>query len=249
MSELKNQRVLVTGAAQGIGRRIAETLAEAGASVALADLQADRAQEVADLLVGAGHRAVSVPVDITDPRSATSAVASAAAGLGGIDALVNNAGLDAPRGSAWEISEEHWEEVIRIDLTGAWWCTKAIIPLLRRQRRGRIVFISSIAARMGDSVTSPAYAAAKAGLIGLTVSLSAQLESDGVLVNTITPGPTGDTGQPMSLERRREYESTHPLGTGGAQPIADGVRYLLGPGGDWLSGSVLNISGGQFRGL
>jgi 3-oxoacyl-[acyl-carrier protein] reductase len=102
---------------------------------------------------------------------------------------------------------------------------------------------------MGDLVTSPAYAAAKAGLIGLTVSLSAQLEGDGILVNAITPGPTGDTGRPMAPERRRDYDAAHPLGTGGAQPIADGVRHLLGPGGAWTSGSVLNISGGQLRGI
>jgi len=247
--ELEGRRVIVTGAAQGIGRRTAQVLAQAGAAVALADIRASAAQAAADAMAAQGHRAIAVECDIADPSSAEHLARTVRDQLGGIDGLVNNAGIDAPPGTAWDITPDDWNRVIDVDLNGAWWCTRAVLPVMRAQRHGRIVFISSLAARMGNADISPAYGTAKAGLIGLTVALSAQVEADGILVNAITPGPTGDTGQPMSAEEKAGYLRSHPLGFGGAQPVADGVRFLLGPSGDWLSGSVLNISGGEFRGI
>lgn len=247
--ELQGRRVIVTGAAQGIGRRIAEVLAQAGASVALADILVAEAQAVADDLVARGHRAIAVECDVADPAAAQRAAWTVGNELGGIDGLVNNAGLDAPPGTAWDITTHDWRRVIDVNLNGAWWCTRAVLPAMREQRYGRIVFISSIAARMGNADITPAYGTAKAGLIGLTVALSAQVEAEGILVNAITPGPTGDTGRAMSAGDQADYLRSHPLGFGGTQPIADGVRFLLGPSGDWLSGSVLNISGGEFRGI
>jgi 3-oxoacyl-[acyl-carrier protein] reductase len=121
--------------------------------------------------------------------------------------------------------------------------------MMMKQKKGRIVFISSLAARLGSSRHSPAYATAKAGLVGLTVSLSSQMEEFGVLVNAITPGPTGNTGYPTADEVKQAYLAQQPLGFGGPAPIAEGVLYLLSSAGDWMSGSVLNISGGLFRGL
>ncbi|TIM17557.1 MAG: SDR family oxidoreductase, partial [Mesorhizobium sp.] len=91
----------------------------------------------------------------------------------------NNAGLDAPHGQAGMIDEAHWRHVIEVDLNGAWWCSRAVIPAMMESRAGRIIFISSLAARVGSPTLSPAYATAKAGLIGLTVSLSSQLEPHG----------------------------------------------------------------------
>jgi 3-oxoacyl-[acyl-carrier protein] reductase len=217
--------------------------------MAVADIRASDAQAVADALAAGGHRAIAVECDIADPSSAEQLARTVRDEFGGVDGLVNNAGIDAPPGTAWDITEHDWARVIDVNLSGAWWCTRAVLPVMRAQRYGRIVFISSVAARMGNADISPAYGAAKAGLIGLTVALSAQVEADDILVNAITPGPTGDTGRPMSADERADYLRSHPLGFGGAQPVADGVRFLLGPSGDWLSGSVLNISGGEFRGI
>lgn len=250
MSELEGRVVIVTGAARGIGRSVAESLAQHGARIIVADLLADEATEAAEYLGAQGGEAMAVTVNIAEPSSVEQMVAAATEHFGRVDALVNNAGLDAPRGVPWEIDEAHWRRVIDVDLNGAWWCTRAVLPKMMEQRYGRIVFISSIAARQaGSSHTSPAYATAKAGLLGLTIALSAQVESYNVLVNAITPGPTGSTGTPFSDAGREAYVATHPLGFGGAQPIADGVLYLLSPSGDWLSGMVLNISGGEFRGM
>ena len=112
-----------------------------------------------------------------------------------------------------------------------------------------MVIISSVAARAGSQIYSPAYAAAKAGLLGLTVGLAVQLEPFGILVNAITPGPTGSTGTPLTETERSEYIAAHPLGFGGAQPIADAVTYLLKGSGDWVSGAVMNVNGGDWRGI
>jgi NAD(P)-dependent dehydrogenase (short-subunit alcohol dehydrogenase family) len=240
--------VVVTGAAQGVGEKTARVLTDRGATVVLADFNVALVEGVAAQLPS-DSGAVAVSVDISKPASVRAMVDTVIERFGRVDALVNNAGIDAPPGFAGDIDEQHWNDIISVNLSGAWWCIQAVLPHMLRARRGRIVNISSLAARSGSQRYSPAYAASKAGLLGLTVGLAAQLESYGILVNAITPGATGDTGTPMLDDERAELEASFPLGTGGAQPIADAVAYLLERSGDWVSGSVLNVSGGQLRGI
>jgi NAD(P)-dependent dehydrogenase (short-subunit alcohol dehydrogenase family) len=166
---------------------------------------------------------------------------------GRVDVLVNNAGIDAPPGAAWEIDADHWRRVIDTNLSGAWWCTSAVLEHMRERGSGRIIFISSGSARIGDPVISVAYNASKAGLIGLTIALSVHVERFGILVNAIAPGYTG-TGQPLSRAERAAYDAAHPLGIVGPGPIADACVYLASSSGDWISGAVLNVSGGWWRG-
>jgi len=249
MSQLADSVIVVTGAAQGIGECIARTLAADGATLLLADIQDAKVADVAAALRASGARAESVPVDIASPSAAAAMVEAGLRLFGRIDALVNNAGIDAPRGRAWEIDEPHWRRLIDVDLSGPWWCTRAVLPHMMARRRGKIVLISSVVARLGSPWASPAYAAAKAGLLGLTVSLSVQLEPYGIRVNAITPGTIGTTGTPMTEAERAAYLATHPLGFGGPQPVADAVQFLLRPSGDWLSGAVLNVTGGRLRGM
>jgi NAD(P)-dependent dehydrogenase (short-subunit alcohol dehydrogenase family) len=118
---------------------------------------------------------------------------------------------------------------------------------MMQQRSGRIVFISSGSARIGDPGISVAYNASKAGLIGLTIGLSVHLEPFGILVNAIAPGYTG-TGEPMSEEERAAYDAAHPLGIVGPEPVARACVYLASEGGNWITGAVLNVSGGWWRG-
>ncbi|CAN7634467.1 SDR family NAD(P)-dependent oxidoreductase [Brucella pseudogrignonensis] len=249
MSVLQDQVVVVTGAARGIGQAIANVVARDGAHVIVADILADEGEAVAEAIRAAGGEATAMTLDITQPDQVADLVKRILNRFGRIDGLVNNAALDAPQGFAWEVDTEDWRRVIEVDLNGAWYCSRAVIPAMRAAKRGRIVFISSIAARQGSPHLSPAYSTAKAGLIGLTISLSAQLEADGILVNAVTPGPTGNTGSPYSEASKNAYLASHPLGFGGAQPIADAVAFLLGPASCWTSGAVFNISGGHFRGI
>jgi NAD(P)-dependent dehydrogenase (short-subunit alcohol dehydrogenase family) len=246
--ELEGQVAIVTGAAQGIGRRIAETLAGDGASVVIADLQEEKAGEVAAAIREGGGEAGAVAVDVRDPARCEAMVAFALEHYGRVDLLVNDAGIDAPPGEAWTIDEDHWRRVIDTNLSGQWWCAKAVIPHMKERGSGRIVFISSGSARIGEHDISVAYNASKAGLIGLTVGLSVHLERFGILVNALAPGPTG-TGQPMTERQRVAYAEQFPLGLGGPQPVADACLFLARSSGDWISGAVLNVSGGWVRGV
>lgn len=244
---LTGKVALVTGAAQGIGLCIARFLAGDGAITVLADIQAAKATHAASELTEQGLRAAGLAIDITDSVSVRNAVDSVIQAFGAVDVLVNNAGIDAPPGLAWELGDEHWKTIVDTDLTGAWLCSKAVIPHMIRRGSGRIIFISSIASRRGSQHVSVAYNAAKAGLLGLAIGLSAQLERHGIRVNAITPGPTG-TGRPMSPEARRAQNAEFPLGVGGPEPVAHACLYLARASGDWVSGSVLNVSGGRWRG-
>lgn len=249
MTALKGSVVLVTGAGRGIGAEIAARLVAAGARVMLADIDEAAAAATSRRLADEGGDVGQTYVDIGSPETARAMVAATIERFGALDSLVNNAGIDAPRGTALDTDEADWRRIIDVNLSGAWWCIDAVLPHMVERKAGRIVTISSLAARLGSERYSPAYSAAKAGLLGLTVALAVQLEPHGILVNAITPGATGSTGTPMLPEERSDLERSFPLGTRGAGPIADGVRYLLDSSGDWLSGVVLNVSGGQLRGM
>ena len=239
---IENQSTVVTGAAQGIGECVARTLSRAGAKLLLADIQEEKVAAVASDL-----GCESIRVDVADPESAENMIAKAMTVSGGIDALVNIAGIDAPYVDALEVTPEHWRELIDVDLNGQWWCTAAALPHMVKQGAGRIVMISSVAALSGSPTISPAYSAAKSGLIGLVVGLSANVEKHGILVNAIAPGHIGTTGTPTPPDQEAAYLAAYPLGNGGPQPVADAVVYLLGDSGRWISGAVMNVSGGFIR--
>lgn len=245
---LAGRVVVVTGAAQGVGECVARTLAEEGATLMLADIQEEKVAAVAADLRGGGADAASAFVDVAERRLARELVDRTLALHGAVDAIVLCGGIDAPPGDAWELDEQQWRSVVDVDLTGQWWCAEAVLPHMLERRTGRIVFISSVVARIGNARFSPAYAAAKGGLIGLTVQLSAQVERYGVLVNCVAPGALG-TGTPVLHDERAAYEAQFPLGIVGPQPVADAIVYLLASSGDWISGSVLNVSGGRVRGI
>lgn len=239
---IRGQSVVVTGAAQGIGECVARTLSDAGAKLLLADIQEEKVAGVAAEL-----GCESIGVDVADPKSAESMIERAMTLTRRIDALINIAGIDAPYIDALDVTPEHWRKLIDVDLNGQWWCTAAALPHMVKQGSGRVVMISSIAALAGSPSISPAYSAAKSGLIGLVVGLSTNVEKYGVLVNAIAPGHIGTTGTPTPPEQEAQYLAAYPLGSGGPQPVADAVMYLLGDSGKWISGAVMNVSGGFIR--
>ena len=224
---LAGRVVIVTGAAGGIGSCIARAFQANGASLMLADIRAEEVSALAASLEGAR----AVHVDITDPDSARHMAAAAVEAFGGIDVLVSCAGLDAPPGCAWEMEDAHWRRVIDADLSGSWWCAKAVIPHMIGRPSPRIIFISSVASRRANLTTTVAYNAAKAGINGLTIGLAKQLERHGILVNAVAPGPTGNTGEPMTAEQMEAENAIYPLGFGGPEPVAEACLYLAGQGG------------------
>jgi NAD(P)-dependent dehydrogenase (short-subunit alcohol dehydrogenase family) len=242
------KRTLITGASGGIGSEIARCFAAKGAPICLADIRLDSAEELAREIARAGGTATAVRVDIRDPASVARMVGQAVDALGHIDVLVHCAGLDAPRGVAWELDDrDHWDRIIDVDLSGAWRCACAVIPHMLAQGSGRIIFMGSVAGRRGSTSASVAYSAAKAGIHGLTMALARQLESGGILVNAVAPGPTG-TGEPMTEMERLQDEKASALPIVGPRPVADACLYLAGESGDWITGTILNVSGGRWHG-
>lgn len=245
--DLVGKVVFLTGAAGGIGWSIARALIEAGISIVALDRDGGRLAALSRELAPLGGLIETRVCDVTDQPAVDAAAAAAIRNLGRIDALVHCAGKDAPPGRAWEEPADHWRDIIDVDLNAVWWCTRAVLPHMISRSAGRIVLISSVAGRMPTAHASVAYNAAKAGINGLTIALSAQVEKFGVLVNAIAPGPTG-TGAAMTPAEREAYKAVNALGEGGPEPVAHACLYLLGPGGDWVSGTILNVSGGRYRG-
>jgi NAD(P)-dependent dehydrogenase (short-subunit alcohol dehydrogenase family) len=245
--ELDGSVAVVTGGAGGIGRAVARALAADGASVVIADIDSAGAEREAERLRADGLAAEAIALDVARPGSARAMAREVIDRHGRIDILVNIAALDAPAGLAWEIDEDHWNRVIDVDLTGQWWCTRAVLPQMMEQRSGRIIFMSSVSARIGDIDITVAYSAAKAGLMGLTVALSVHLQQYGIRVNAIAPGATGTTGTPMTERQRLEAEAG-PFGLMGPEPVADACLYLARRSGDHITGTVMNVSSGMWRG-
>ncbi|WP_164758023.1 SDR family oxidoreductase [Mesorhizobium sp. M7D.F.Ca.US.004.01.2.1] len=245
--KLKGQVVLVTGAVGGIGRSVSQALANAEMSIVAIDKDSEGLASLAKDLGVPANQLVTFTCDITDQPMVDAVVEAAVEKLGRIDALVHCAGLDAPAGFAWNEPANHWLKILDVNLNGAWWLTRAVLPKMIARGGGRIILVSSVAARSPTGRASVAYNAAKAGINGLTIGLSAQVEQYGILVNAIAPGPTG-TGTAMTASELETYLSAYPLGEGGPAPVANACLYLLGDGGDWISGAILNVSGGRYRG-
>ena len=186
---LQGRVALVTGSAQGIGAAIAQGLSEAGAKVAIGDLNGDRAAERAAAITAAtGNPTMAVAMDVSDSANVASAVAKVAAELGPIDVLVNNAGIDVIK-LFIESTEDEWDRVIAVNLKGTIICCRAVIDSMIERGGGRIVCIASDAGRVGSS-TEAVYSATKGGVIAFTKTLARELARYQINVNCVCPGPT-----------------------------------------------------------
>jgi 3-oxoacyl-[acyl-carrier protein] reductase len=245
VGKLDGRVALVTGAGRGIGRGIALGFAAEGASIAVVDRDGNGAEGVAAEIEAAGGRAVAVNADVAAPEQVDAAAARAIDELGGIDVLVNNAGIDSVSPIA-EMPLELWREMIDVNLTGVFLCSRAVAPTMIERRRGRIINMSSQLALKG-TVDMSHYCAAKAGVLGLTKALALELAPYGITVNAIAPGPI-DTDMlralPESwLERKR---SELPLGRfGRVEEIVPTALLLASDDGAYYTGSTLNVSGGD----
>jgi 3-oxoacyl-[acyl-carrier protein] reductase len=246
MGKLTGRVAIVTGAASGIGRGIAEAFAVEGAAVAVADKNEHGAQTVSEEIAAGGGRAIAVYVDVTDEALVTAMVERVLAELGGgIDVLVNNAGIngDAP---LVEMSLATWRHMIDVNLTSMFLCTRAVLPTMIAQRSGRIINMGSQLALIGGDRMAH-YTAAKAGVHGLTKALAHELAPHNINVNTIAPGPIEtpllDGISEDWLEKKR---SEMPFGRfGRVEEIAPTAVLLASDGGSFYTGATLNVSGGD----
>jgi len=244
MSRLAGRRALITGAASGIGAAIAEAFAREGAAVALNDLvESERLRAVGERC---GVRAALAPGDVSDVAGAGAAVRAAGEALGGVDVLVNCAGI-ATESPVEAMDVELWDEMIRVDLRSAFLCSRAVLPGMLAAGDGRIVSLASQLAIKG-AVGLAHYSAAKAGVIGFTKSLAQEVAARGVLVNAIAPGPI-ETPLLDGLDEdwKRAKRAELPLGRFGRPEEVAPTAVLLAsaPDGNLYVGQVLGPNSGD----
>src|SRR5574338_1679926 len=242
---LQGRTAIVTGAAQGIGRAIAECLAQAGADIAVADLDPGRSVETVDSVEKLGRRSLNIKGNVADANETKAMVEQVLKAWGKVDILVNNAGITRD-GLLLRMKEEDWNLVLQINLNGTFNCTKAVLQPMTKQRYGRIVNIASIVGAMGN-VGQANYAASKAAVIGFTKTVAREYASRAVTVNAVAPGfiDTAMT-QGLSPDVKEVLQKQIPLGRLG-QPgdIAAAVRFFASDEAAYITGQVLHVNGGM----
>jgi 3-oxoacyl-[acyl-carrier protein] reductase len=243
MQELTGKVALVTGGNRGIGRGIAEQLAQAGARVAVVARAADRAEAVAAELPGDGHRGYGC--DVASSEAVGALVRQVEAELESLDILVNNAGVTGDN-LLMRLSDAEWDRVLDTNLKGAFNTIRAATRGMMRRRDGRIINITSVVGITGNAGQAN-YAASKAGLVGLTKSVAKELASRNILCNAIAPGfiETEMTAE-LGEKTREALLSRIALGRlGRSEEIASVVRFLAGPGSAYITGQVIVVDGGM----
>lgn len=242
---LEGKTAIVTGAAQGIGRAIAEALAREGADVAVCDLDPGRSQEAVATIAATGRRALNVKVNVADWDDVKAMVDQVVKEWGKVDILVNNAGITRD-GLLVRMKEEDWNLVLQVNLNGTFHCTKAVLQPMAKQRFGRIVNIASIVGAMGNAGQAN-YAASKAAVIGFTKTVAREYASRGITVNAVAPGFI-DTAMTQGLpaEVKDTLLKQIPLGRlGRPADIADAVAFLVSERAAYITGHILHVNGGM----
>jgi 3-hydroxybutyrate dehydrogenase len=248
-------RALVTGGGRGIGRAVALDLARGGAAVAVAARTRSEVEAVASLLQGQGARAVALTVDVTDPDSVRATFAAAREALGGIDILVNGAGV-APTAPLARTSDAVWRQALETNLSGTFYCLREALPEMTARGWGRVVNIASIAGKTGYPYIA-AYAASKHGVLGLTRCAALEVASAGVTVNAVCPGyvdtPMLDAGVARIVEktgltaeeaRQRLADMSPQKRLYTPEEVSALVVFLCGDAAAGINGQALNVDGG-----
>ena len=246
MFDLEGKVALVTGSAQGIGRAIALNLAQGGARIVLTDMREAKLDEVVKEIEAQGGAAIRFVVDVTDREAVRKVVDQALETWEKIDILVNNAGITRDS-LVMRMKVEDWQAVLKTNLDGTFYCIQAVLPSMVRQRYGRIVSIASVVAQAGN-VGQANYISSKAGIIGLTKGVAAEVARRNITVNAVAPGfiatPMTENLPP---EIKEKMLSIIPIGRMGTDAeIATGVRFLVSEEARYITGHVLNINGGMF---
>ena len=250
---LLNDRVaLVTGASRGIGAFTAKILAQRGARVAVCARTVSDLETVAASIRQNGGEALAVPCDVVEPSQVASMMEIVVKKWGRLDILVNNAGLGTPAKPVEEVLPEEWDQTILLNLKSVYLCIRAAAPVMKRQGYGRIVNVSSFAGRFFSRLSGPHYSSAKAGVVGFTRHMAAELGPFGVCVNSVAPSPVLTERVKVKWETRAEEERQKilagiPLGRL-AQPeeIATVIAFLASDDASYVNGACIDVNGGSY---
>jgi NAD(P)-dependent dehydrogenase (short-subunit alcohol dehydrogenase family) len=253
---LKDKVALVTGSANGMGKRIALKFAEEGCNLIINDLSLDASQKVADEITALGSEAIAVKADITNSAEIEKMTEAAIKKFGRIDILVNNAGGvpgTAGRGNSDNITPEEWDRVVDLNLKGPFLVTMSVLPAMKKNKYGKIIFVSSMGA-VSPCVSVLHYHTAKAGILGLTINLAFELAPQNIYVNAIVPGPVDTTfwdalvpaGQAREALFSAIAKKEIPLEKiGRAEDIAGPALFLASGLSNYVTGQIIYAAGGQ----
>jgi len=245
---LHGQVALVTGGGQGIGRAISEILAERGATVIVSDLDLGGAEAVASAIVASGKQAHAMTMNVSMSEEVKAVVAKLLERQGRIDILVNNAGVTHDALMV-RIKDDDWRRVLSVNLDGAFYCMRAVLPVMAKKGCGRVVNVSSVIGVTGNAGQA-SYAASKAALVGLTKTAAREYASRGITVNAVAPGfiDTAMTARLSPAVREGIIKQVPLTRLGTPVDVARAVSFLVSEEGSYITGQVLHVNGGLYMG-
>ena len=253
--QFAGKAAIVTGGAKGLGRSFAMALACHDCAVLIADVDEEELRKTSKEIVKAGGRCIFQKADVTRSRDVAAMVQHIMEAYGRIDILINNAGgsMGVPKVPIDEILEDDWDRVVNLNMKGTFLCTKAVVPIMKRQKSGKIVNLSSITARIGGELTPVQYVCSKGAISTFTRHVAQELGPFGINVNAIAPGITltqrleGMWTQRKTEEERNAYLARIPLGRlGTVDEMTKAVVFLCSSNADYITGITLDVNGGMF---
>ncbi|MCZ6729784.1 MAG: 3-oxoacyl-[acyl-carrier-protein] reductase [SAR324 cluster bacterium] len=246
MVQFENQVALVTGAGRGIGKAIALDLAQAGADIVFTNRTKSLAEETRAEIEALGRKCLAVQADVTEPEAVEGMVAQALEQFSTIDILVNNAGITSDQ-LFMRMTLENWRKVMSVNLDGMFYVTRAVIKTMVKQRRGRIINITSVVGFTGNP-GQVNYSSAKSAVVGFTKSIARELGSRNITCNAVAPGFVDtDMTRVLNESQRKAIMDQIPLGRmGTVEEIAKAVRFIASEDAGYISGTVIHVNGGMF---
>ena len=247
MFSLNGQIAVVTGGANGIGKAITCALAVAGAVVIIADVNEDSGNQVCEELAASGYKSEFVRADVTDSKSVEELMHYVVEKYGAINVLVNNAGILSDA-QITDISDQDWERLMAVNLTGVFYCCRAAVRYMRLKNSGKIINIASTGGKQGFPLAGVHYCASKGGIMALTRQLAMQVSPGGIRVNAVAPGTTEtEMIKNRSEEKRKLIISKIPIGRlGQPEDTAAAVLFLASKAGNFISGETVDVNGGMY---